>query len=110
GRSDLVEHGVHGLLDALAPIPVAAVAQFDGLVLAGRRAGGHRGPRERPVDQGHLDLDCRVAAGIKDLAGPDLLDNRHWFSLRREGYRVLTRSVTATSSLKPLLRASDPPH
>ena len=89
GRGDLVEHGLHGLLDALTAVAVAAVAQFDGLVLAGRRAGGHRGPCKCPVDQSHLDLDRRIAAGIEDLAGSDLLDNRHWFSLRREGYRLL---------------------
>jgi len=77
GRRDFIEHGRDGLLDALAAIPVATVAQLDGLVHSGRRAGGHRSPRERPVDQSYLDLDCRIAAGIEDLAGPDLLDNRH---------------------------------
>ena len=77
GRRDFIEHGLDGLLDALAAVPVAAIAQLDGLVLSGRRAGGHRGPRERPVDQSYLDLDCRITAGIEDLAGPNLLDNRH---------------------------------
>jgi len=38
---------------------------------------GTAAPRERPVDQSYLDLDCRIAAGIEDLAGPNLLDNRH---------------------------------
>ena len=51
GRGDFVEHALHGLLDTLAAVPVAAVAQLDGLVLSGRRAGGHRRPGERPVDR-----------------------------------------------------------
>ena len=77
GRTDLVEHGLHGLLHALAAVALPAVAKLDGLVLSGRRAGRHRGAGKRPVDQRDLDLDRRVAAGIEDLAGPDLLDNRH---------------------------------
>ncbi len=75
---DLVEHGLDRLLDALAAVAGAAVAQFDRLVLAGRGARRHRGPGERAVDQGHLDLDRRVAAGVEDLAGSDLLDDGHW--------------------------------
>ncbi len=77
GWCDFVEHGLHGLLHALAAVALAAVPQLDGLMLAGRRAGGHRGPCECPVDEGHLDLDRRIAARIEDLAGSDLLDNRH---------------------------------
>ena len=33
---------------------------------------------KRAVDQGHLDLDRRVAPGVEDLAGSDLLDDGHW--------------------------------
>ncbi len=62
GGGDLVEDGLHGLLHALAAVAGRAVAQFDGLVLAGRRAGWHRRPRERSVDQHDLDLDRGVAA------------------------------------------------
>ena len=40
---------LHGLLDALAAVAGAAVAQLDGLVLTGRGAGRHRGARERAV-------------------------------------------------------------
>ncbi|CAG7001180.1 hypothetical protein PICSAR164_02797 [Mycobacterium avium subsp. paratuberculosis] len=76
-RADLVQHGLHRLLHALAAVPLPAVAQFDGLVLTGRRPGRHRRAGERSVGQGDLDLDCRVTAGVEDLAGPDLLDNRH---------------------------------
>ena len=83
GRRDLVEHGLNGLLHALAAVAVTAVAQFDGLVLTGRSAGGHRGPGEGAVGQGQLDLDRGVAAGIEDLARPDLLDDGHWHLLKR---------------------------
>ena len=79
--ADLVEHGLHGLLHALAAVALAAVAQLDGLVLPGRRAGRHRRTGKCSVDQSYLDLDGRVASGIEDLAGPDLLDNRHWVLL-----------------------------
>ena len=81
GRTDLVEHGLHCLMHAFAAVTLAAVAQLDGLVLPGRRAGRHRGAGKRSVDQGYLDLDRRVTAGIEDLAGSDLLDNRHWVLL-----------------------------
>ena len=76
--ADLVEDGGDGLLDALAAEPQrVAVAQLDRLVLAGRRPGGHRGPGQRPVVQGDLDLDRRVPSRVEDLAGADLLDDRH---------------------------------
>ena len=78
GGRDLVEHGLDGLLDALAAVAVAAVAEFDGLVLTGRGAGGHRGPGEGAVVERHLDLDRRVAPGVEDLARSDLLDDGHW--------------------------------
>ena len=83
---DLVEHRLDGLLDALAAVAGGAVAQLDRLVLARRRAGRHRGPGERSVDQGHLDLDRRVAAGVEDLAGSDLLDDGHWRLLGQSGW------------------------
>ncbi len=78
--SDLVEHGLHRLVDALAAVTRAAVAQLHRLVFTGGRARRHRGAGERAVRQGHLDLDRRVAAGIEDLAGSDLLDDGHWRS------------------------------
>ena len=78
---DLVEHGLHRFLDALTAVAGTAVAQFHRLVLAGRRARRHRGTGERAVQQGHFDLDRRVAAGVEDLAGSDLLDDGHWLLL-----------------------------
>src|SRR5258708_1153680 len=49
----------------------------------------------------HPHLDCRCAPGSGALAGPELLDNRNWFSLHREGYGVPTRSVIATRRVEP---------
>ncbi len=80
-RGDLVENGLHGLLDALAAVTGAAVAQLHRFVLAGRRTRRHRCPGERAVGQGHLDLDRRVATGVEDLAGSNLLDDGHWLLL-----------------------------
>src|SRR5690606_4966285 len=53
------------------------VTQLDGLELAGRGAGGHRGTTERAVVQDDLDLDGRVAPGVQDFAGGDVVDDGH---------------------------------
>jgi alpha-D-ribose 1-methylphosphonate 5-triphosphate synthase subunit PhnI len=50
-------------------------------MLTGRCTRRHGSPCEGPVDERDLDLDRRVAAGIKDLAGTDLLDYGHWLLL-----------------------------
>ena len=66
-----------GAWHALAAVAVAAVAQLDRLVLAGGRAGRHRGPAPRAAVQQHLDLDRRVAPGVEDLAAHQLHDLAH---------------------------------
>jgi hypothetical protein len=67
----------HGLEHALAEITGrVAVAQLEGLVGAGRGAGRDAGPAPGAVGQRDLDLDGRIAAGIEDLAGMDVLDIR----------------------------------
>jgi hypothetical protein len=81
GGRDLVEHGLHRFVDTLAAVAATAVAQFHRLVLAGRRARRHRGTGECAVEEGHFDLDRRVATGVEDLAGSDLLDDGHWLLL-----------------------------
>ena len=57
------------------------------------RAGGgarrHRRTCERAVDQGDLDLNRRITAGVEDLAGADLFDDGHCVLLRSGGSRVL---------------------
>ena len=77
GGTDLLDHRVDGLLDALAQVPVAAVAQLDRLELAGGRAARHGGPAERAVVEQDLDLDSGVAARVEDLARADSFDGCH---------------------------------
>ena len=64
-------------LDALAEIALAAVAQFDRLMRAGRGAGRHRGAAHRAVFQHDVDLDGRVAAAVEDFAADDVDDGGH---------------------------------
>ncbi len=74
--------------DALAAVAVAAVAQLDGLVLAGGRAARHGGPPVGPAGQHDVDLDGRVAAGIEDLAALHVHDLAHRVSHRSAWRRV----------------------
>ncbi|CAB4733571.1 unannotated protein [freshwater metagenome] len=75
--ADLVDDRVHGLLDALAGVPIAAVAQLHRLERTGRRARRHGGASERAVVEEDLHLDGGVAAGVEDLAGADCFDGCH---------------------------------
>ena len=74
---DLAVDVLHGAQDALAAERLAAVAQLDGLVLAGRRAGRDRRAAERARLEAHVDLDGGVAAAVEDLAGVDVRDRAH---------------------------------
>ena len=57
-----------GLADALAEVALlVAVAQLEGLVLAGGGAGRDGGAAQVAARHGHLDLDGGVAAGVEDL-------------------------------------------
>ena len=76
-RRDLAVDILHRLGDALAQPRRAAVAQFGGLELAGRRARGHCRPTPRPGGDRQLHLDRRVAATVEDLTGVDVLDLAH---------------------------------
>jgi hypothetical protein len=82
-RPDLVEHGRHGLLDALAPVPRrVAVAQLHGLVLARRR------PRR---DGGRASVPSSSATSTSTVGLP------------RESRisRAPTCSMTATTAPRP---------
>ena len=64
--------------DALAVVPIGlGVAQLERLVLAGGRPAGDGRPPERAVIEGDVDLDGGVPSRIEDLAGGDVLDQRH---------------------------------
>ena len=96
------------LRHALAGPVVAAVAQLGRLELAGRGARGHRGAALGAGPEPDLDLDRRVAAGVEDLAGVDVLDRAHLRPVRLAG-GLRSRSAAArraSSGSIPRPRAS----
>ena len=64
-------------LDALAEIALAAVAQFDRLVRAGRGARRHRGAAHGAVFEHDVDFDGRIAAAVQNFASDDVDDGGH---------------------------------
>ena len=73
---DLGVDVVDGLGHALAEEGLAAVAQFDRLVRAGRGARGHGGAAEAAVIEHHIDFDRRIAAAVEDLpAGESMIED-----------------------------------
>ena len=76
---------------ALAAERLAAVAQLDGLVLAGRRARRDRRAAERAGLEAHVDLDRGVAAAVEDLAGVDVRDRAHAHAVRLRAPSVAIR-------------------
>ena len=63
--------------DALPEPGVAAVAELDRLVLAGRGTGRHRREPERPRLEPDLDLDRRVSPRVENLSPVDVDDLGH---------------------------------
>ena len=74
---DLVVDETDRVQHAFAHVAVAAVAQLDRLVLAGRGAARHRCSAHRARCQHDIDFDGRIAAGIEDLAAGDVNDLSH---------------------------------
>ncbi len=68
---------VDGVKDALAQIGLAAIAQFHRLVRAGRGAGRNGGAAEAAIVENDVDLDCGIAAAVKNLTADDVNDSRH---------------------------------
>jgi hypothetical protein len=66
-----------GLRHALAAVAGAAVAQLDGLVDAGRGAGGDDDAAEGAGLEADLDLDGGIAARVEDLSCGDASDLEH---------------------------------
>ena len=70
--------GFDRLQDAFAAEAcLVAVTQFDGLMRAGRGARRDRGAAERPVLQGDVDFDRRIAAAIQNFAGGNIDNGGH---------------------------------
>ncbi len=73
-----VEHGFDGLEHALAAVArLVAVAQFVRFEGSGRCAGRNGGASNHAVFEQNLDLNGRVAPGIKNFASADCLDQSH---------------------------------
>ena len=70
-RGDRVADMTQRLLHALSAEPGLVVAQLDRFAGPGGGAGGHGRPTETTPGEEHLDLDCRVAPRVEDLAGAD---------------------------------------
>ena len=78
------------------PLPqpgVAAVAELDGLVLAGRGAGWHRREPERSRIEPDLDLDGRIPARVEDLAAVDVDDRCHALFAKRDSAEAESRGL-----------------
>ena len=77
-RAEHLVHVPHRLQHALAAVALrVAVAEFRGLVLAGRGAARHGGPAVRAARQDDLGLDGGVAAAVDDFARVDFDDGGH---------------------------------
>ncbi|MNX46846.1 hypothetical protein D3C86_773940 [compost metagenome] len=85
---------VDGAQDALAVVPIGLVlvAHLDGFVGAGGGAGGNGRAAARSAGQDDVDLDGGIAAGVEDLAGIDVFnERRHWgvlLSTMRVGQKI----------------------
>ena len=72
--------------DAFAEIALwIVVAQFNGFVLAGGRAGWYGGAADCAISKMHVGFDSGIAAGVEDLAAHNF-DDFHmvlfWVSAR----------------------------
>ena len=98
---DLPVHVADRLQHALAEVGGGiAVAQLDGLVLAGRRAGGHGRPSEGAGREPDVDLERRVAARVEELASVHLGDARSRERLLRA---LVVRVLRVEVEARPVL-------
>ena len=105
GGDDVVDV-VDGLLHSLAAVTaLVAVAQLNGLEGTGGGARGDGGASGSTVLQEDLDLEGRVATGVEDLAGVNVLDEGH-LVLLAEG--IVMRS-SASGTLARDCRMQDQP-
>ena len=74
-RGDLGVHVLDGLQHALPLVALlVAVAQFNGLMLAGGRATGHNGPRAGAAIEKNFGFHSWIATRVKHLASADFSD------------------------------------
>jgi len=82
GGAEVVDNGVNGLADTLALVAgLVAVAQLERLEGARRCAGRNCRAADRAIRQQDLDLDGRIAAGVKNLACFYYLNESHNYLL-----------------------------
>src|SRR5690606_2914116 len=91
GFEDLAVDGGDGVLDALAEVALAAVAQFDGLMRASRGARGNGRAAETAIFEVHVHFDGGIAAAVENLAADDVDDSSH-------GYRPVSGFVNRLKS------------
>ena len=82
--AQLTVDGIDRLGDTLAHVAIAAVAQFDRFVRAGRSARGNRRPSDRAIVKMHVHLNGGVAAAVENFAADDIDDDGHSGLLWRE--------------------------
>ena len=69
---------IDGPKDAFTEVEIGfAVAQFDGLVLAGGGAAGHCRPAHHPIFCDDINFHGRVAPAIENLPGNNTFYKRH---------------------------------
>ena len=98
---DLVVDVPDGLEHPLAAVAVAAVAQLDRFVFAGRGSRRHRGAAERAGVEQHLDLDGGVATRIEDFASGDADDLAHVVQRTWQSWCAELRTVVCNSRRFP---------
>ena len=117
GIKNLAVDGIDGLAHALAEIALAAIAQFNRLMCAGRGPGGDGRAAPGPVLEHDIDLDGRIAAAVEDLASDDVGDGSHevpnGWQCSRGFYRienalVMPRESEASSDVSPALETGPP--
>jgi hypothetical protein len=74
---DFAVDGGDGILDTLAEVALATVAQFDGFVRAGRGAQRNGRAAEAAILEVHVHFDGGVAAAVENLAADDVDDSSH---------------------------------
>jgi hypothetical protein len=73
---DLAVHCCDRALDTLAAeAPRIAIAEFERLLRAGRRARRNRRASARAALQRDVDLNCGIASRVEDLASVDIADD-----------------------------------